>query len=127
MSSTILGRKMMDFQARAQGKDNFTSCSDLLIIFEHFNNKSGKYGEALRIMKQQQHKELLGALLDSDAFEFAHKTGGLPQTRNDAGIMYLREKIFLAYMCKEAKHEKDAHRLAHEIGLAVYEELKNGE
>jgi len=124
MKSTILGRKMMDFEARAQGKDNFTSCDDLSIIFGHFYGNGEKYGEALRILKQQQHSDLLAGLLDTDAFEFAHKTGGLPHTRHDAGIMYLRDPIFVAFLSKELTYEKDGLRLAHEIGLEIYEEFK---
>jgi len=121
MGSTILGRKMMDFEARAQGKDNFTSCRDLSILFEHFYSNDNIYGEALYILKQQQHNELLAALLDTDAFEFAHKTGGLPHARNDAGIMYLSDPVFVAFMSKELEQEKDGLRLAHEIGLEIYE------
>ena len=124
MKSTVLGRKMMDFKARAQGKDNYTNCNDLLVIFEHFLGSSEKYGEALRILRQQQHNGLLAALLDNDAFEFAHKTGGLPNIRHDAGIMYLRDPIFVAFLSKEFTHEKDGLRLAHETGLEIYEEFK---
>ena len=124
MKSTVLGRKMMDFEARAQGKDNYTNCDDLSVIFEHFYRNGEKYGEALRILKQQQHSDLLAGLLDTDAFEFAHKTGGLPRTRHDAGIMYLRDPVLVAFLSKELKHEKDGLRLAHEIGLKIYEEFK---
>ena len=124
MKSTVLGRKMMDFEARAQGKDNFTNCNDLAIIFGHFYSNGEKYGEALRILKQQQHNELLAALLDTDAFEFAHKTGGLPHTRHDAGIMYLSDPVFVAFLSKELTHEKDGLRLAHEIGLEIYESFQ---
>ncbi|MDR2575907.1 MAG: class A beta-lactamase-related serine hydrolase [Treponema sp.] len=71
MASTVLGRKMLDFEAGSQGKDNFICCNDKLILFEHL------------------HENL-------DAFEFAHKTGVLPHTFLDTGIMYLRDPIFVA-------------------------------
>jgi beta-lactamase class A len=113
---------MLDFEARSRGKDNFTSCGDMCKLFEHLHDNSSKYEEALDILKKQIHNNLLSGLLDPDAFEFAHKTGGLPHTLLDTGIMYLREPVFVAYMSKDLKSEKDGYRLAHELGLLIYEE-----
>ena len=123
MHDTVLGRKMMDFEARSRGMDNFTSCLDMLALFDHFFKNTGKYGEALNILKQQQHNGLLAGLLDSDSFEFAHKTGGLKRIRHDIGIMYLRDPIFTAFMSKETE-ETRALNLAHKIGLEVYENFR---
>jgi len=36
--------------------------------------------------------------------------------------MYLGDPIFVAFMSKELKREKDGYRLAHELGLLIYEE-----
>jgi len=122
MASTVLGRKMLDFEARSCGKDNFTSCGDMCKLFEHLHENSGKYEEPLNILKKQIHNNLLSGLLDPDAFGFAHKTGALPHTLLDTGIMYLRDPVFVAFMSKELKREKDGYRLAHELGLLIYEE-----
>jgi beta-lactamase class A len=122
MTSTVLGRKMMDFEARSCGKDNFTSCGDMCKLFGHLHDNSSKYKEVLDILKNQIHNNLLSGLLDPDAFEFAHKTGGLPHTLLDTGIMYLRDPVFVAFMSKELSREKDGYRLAHELGLLIYEE-----
>lgn len=127
LKNTILGRKMMDFEAKKQGKDNFTSCSDMLTVFDRFYRYTDKYEDALYILKQQQINNLLSGVLDTDAFEFAHKTGDLPRTRHDIGIMYLKEPIFIAFMSKELKSENEGHRLAHEIGALIYEYYKNPE
>jgi beta-lactamase class A len=124
MKNTVLGRKMLDFEARSRGNDNFTCCLDMLTLFEHLHENSRKYEEVLRILKQQVHNNLLSGLLDSDAFEFAHKTGGLPHIRHDTGIMYLRDPIFVAFMSNELGKEQDGCRLAHELGLMIYEEYK---
>ncbi len=121
MNNTALRRKMMDLEAKARGEDNFTSCEDMLILFEHICEHPDRYADALHILKQQQCKHLLGGLLDADAFEFAHKTGGLPHTRLDVGVMYLRDPVFVSLMSAQVPHEKDAMRLAHEIGLLIYE------
>jgi beta-lactamase class A len=124
LTSTVLGRKMLDFQARTRGNDNFTCCRDMLTLFEHLHENSDKYKEVLYILKKQVHSNLLSGLLDTDAFEFAHKTGGLPHTLLDTGIMYLRDPVFAAFMSKELKREQDGYRLAHELGLLVYEEYR---
>jgi beta-lactamase class A len=123
MASTVLGRKMLDFEARSRGKDNFTSCNDMLILFERLHENPDKYKEVLRILKKQIHNNLLSGLLNPDAFEFAHKTGALPHTLLDTGIMYLRDPVFVAFMSNELKREKDGYRLAHELGLLICEEL----
>jgi beta-lactamase class A len=122
MANTALGRKMLDFEARSRGKDNFTCCNDMLILFEHLHENQDKYKEILNVLKKQIHNNLLSGLLDPDAFEFAHKTGALPHTLLDTGIMYLRDPIFVAFMSKELKREKDGYRLAHELGLLICEE-----
>jgi len=125
MTSTVLGRKMLDFEARSRGKDNFTSCADMLILFEHLHENPDKYKKILNILKMQIYNNLLSGLLDPDALEFAHKTGALPHTLLDTGIMYLRDPIFAAFMSRELKREKDGYRLAHELGLLIYEEYQD--
>ena len=123
MKNTFLNRKMMDFKARERGIDNYTNCEDMLNLFEHLHDNAGSYEDALHILKQQKMNNLLSGLLDSDSFEFAHKTGALPHTRLDAGIMYLGAPIFIAFMSKELCREKDGQRLAQEIGLLIFEEF----
>lgn len=124
MKDTVLARKMMDFEAKAQGKDNFTSCDDMLILFTRLYDNPDRYGDAIAILKQQQLNSMLAASLDTDAFEFAHKTGGLPYTHHDIGIMYLKDPIFVSFMTKELKEEKDGLSLAHDIGLLIYEAFR---
>ena len=121
MTVTVLRRKMMDFDARARGIDNYTNCRDMLTLFEHLHNSAESYVDVLDILKQQKMKNLLSGLINPDTFEFAHKTGSLPHTLLDTGIMYLKDPVFVAFMTKELKQEQDGYRLAHEIGLLIYE------
>lgn len=124
LRDTVLGRKMMDFEAKKQGRDNFTSCQDMLALFDCFYSCPEQYGDALHILKQQQINNLLSGVLDLDAFEFAHKTGDLPRVRHDIGIMYLREPIFVAFMSQALRTETQGHRLANEIGALIYEHYR---
>ena len=126
LKNTILQRKMLDFETRAKGIDNETNCTDMLILFEHLHKNADKNAESLHILKQQKLNSVLAGLLSSDDYEFAHKTGSLPHTLLDTGIMYLKDPIFVAFMSKNQKKQRDAYRLAHEIGLLIYEEFETG-
>jgi len=123
LKETVLGRKMMDFKARKQGRDNYTSCRDLLKVFEHIHNNPVKYSLALKLLTQQMHNDLLPHLIPREGFEFAHKTGSLEGIRHDAGIMYLRDPVFVALMTKDLKNEADGILLANRIGLLIYNEF----
>jgi len=125
MTSTVLGRKMLDFMARSQGNDNFTNCRDMCVLFEHLHENSDKYKEVLSILKNQVHNNLLSGLVNPDALEFAHKTGSLPNMLHDTGIMYLGDPVFVAFMSKDLKREQDGYRLVHELGLLIYEEYSS--
>ena len=124
LKDTVLDRKMMDFKARDQGKDNFTSCRDMLVIFESIYKNQQKYERALKILKQQIFNELLPRFTIPMEYDFAHKTGSLPGLRHDVGIMYLKDPIFVAYLSKNFKNELETINLANEIGLLVYNEYK---
>jgi len=119
---TVLARKMMDAEARQQGRDNYTSCRDMLILFELIRSET-RYETALSLLKEQQLNDLL-PLRIAENFVFAHKTGGLRGIRCDVGIMYLDVPVFVAFFSKGASRDNDAVRLANEIGLIIFEEYK---
>ena len=124
LKETVLGRIMMDFDARDQGRDNFTSCRDMLLIFNTIHDNPEKYAPALKILKQQILNYLLPHLIYPKDFKFAHKTGGLPSVRNDVGIMYLSVPVFVAFFAKNLKIDIQAVKLANEIGLLIYNEYR---
>jgi len=123
-SATVLGRKMMDAEARKQGRDNFTSCRDMLKIFTYIHQNADRYADALAILKQQQLNDLLPVWTPREEYEFAHKTGELDGIRHDVGIMYLDDPIFVAFYTKELKDEHDGIRLANDLGALVYRQYK---
>lgn len=123
LKETVLGRKMMDFEARKQGRDNYTSCRDMLIMYEHIYNNPEKYKLALKILKQQILNSLLPLMMPGEPV-FAHKTGGLEGIKHDAGILYLGVPVFVCLLTKELKKESEGIKLANEIGLLIYNEYK---
>jgi beta-lactamase class A len=119
LKDTILGRKMMDFEAKLQGKDNFTSCQDMLTIFELLHRNPQQYDTAIQILKEQMLNDLLPTYTDRESYAFAHKTGELPGIRHDVGIMYLDAPIFVAFLSKNLSDEFAGIRLANELGVLI--------
>jgi beta-lactamase class A len=123
LKDTVLGRKLMDFEAKKQGKDNFTSCADMLILFEKMHNNPEQYALALKLLKQQLLNDLLPAYTGFK-FDFAHKTGELGGVRHDVGIMYLDVPVFAAFLTKNLAKDLDGVRLANDIGILLCQEFK---
>ena len=119
MHDTVLARKMMDFEAKMQGRDNLTSCRDLLAIFAHMHSNTEKYATAFKILRQQTLNNLLPGAFAEDTLDFAHKTGGLDGVRHDVGILYRSDPIFVALLTKDLQCEYEGVRLANDIGCLL--------
>jgi beta-lactamase class A len=113
----------MDFEAKMQGRDNFTSAQDMLAIFEMLHNNPEQYAGTLQILKLQMLNDLLPTYTNRESYAFAHKTGELPGVRHDVGIMYLDEPIFVAFLSKNLSDEFAGVRLANELGVLIYNEF----
>ncbi|MEW6217720.1 MAG: serine hydrolase, partial [Candidatus Bipolaricaulota bacterium] len=107
LTQTVLQRKMMDFAARASGRENYMSAADaarllaMLAAGAHRQDDASSGGqearlspdsgkELLAILERQQFNHKLPALLPP--VRCAHKTGELPGLEHDAGIVYLPAK-----------------------------------
>ena len=89
-SDTILRRKMMDFDAIAAGRENFSSVRDLGNFFTRLYNYECVSEEYDKIMidflvKQTDTGCFPAALPDK---QIAHKTGALDGLYDDGGIIY---------------------------------------
>lgn len=89
-TNTILQRKMMDFNAAADGHENFTSARDLGEFFfrlYHHQCVSPKFDDTMiELLKEQTDNEALPAALPN--FIIAHKTGELLGAYHDGGIVF---------------------------------------
>lgn len=93
LHSTVLRRKMMDFEAARTGKENLTSAADLAHLFSGMANGTLRlpieYNELmLDILKRQQVRDKLPFYLPEEVI-IAHKTGTLPGAEHDAGILFV--------------------------------------
>lgn len=91
LTLTRLERKFYDFEARAQGKDNWLAAgemADLLAAVEMRRVVSPAVCEkTLEIMHKQQFVSKIPALLPPDT-RVANKTGSISTASHDAGIIY---------------------------------------
>ena len=89
-SDTVLRRKMMDYDAIAAGRENFSSVRDIGTFFTRLYNYECVGTEYDKIML-----EFLVKQTDTDCFpaalpdkQIAHKTGALDGLYDDGGIIY---------------------------------------
>lgn len=89
---TVLGRKFMDFEAKKQGRDNFTSARDLVNVLERIQARGGRMLDMLSVQKNISKLPAKFPFEDADDLEavIAHKTGELPGREHDAGILFHR-------------------------------------
>ena len=91
MTNTILQRKMLDFNARREGRENYTTAQDVaLFLYKLYNglivNKA--YSRMMiDIMKKQQNKSKMGRYLPLVVL-VANKTGELEGIEHDAGYVF---------------------------------------
>lgn len=94
---TILQRKMMDFDAVAAGRENYTSAADLGHFFVKLYNRSCVTPELddvmLGYLAGQTDTECFPAALPG--VMIAHKTGELGGLYDDGGIIYQEGKPFI--------------------------------
>jgi beta-lactamase class A len=123
--STLLQRKMMDEAAKKQGLDNLTCPLDVLLLLQRVATATGLHHDSslryVDILKRQQCNNKLPALLPSDAV-IAHKTGDLPGTEHDAGILYTPcGPVVVVVMTKNLKDNRDGVRLNSSVGKLVFD------
>jgi beta-lactamase class A len=88
LQATRLERRFMDFAARQQGRDNWTTAGDMADLFFRLCSHSLPGSQdMLKILLHQNDYTLLPAYWGED-LPFAHKTGDLPGVTHDAGILF---------------------------------------
>ncbi len=122
---TTLHRRMMDFEARAAGRDNISSPRDTADMFVRLLRGDlaapPLTAVLLGILKAQQFGDRLPARLPPDTV-VAHKTGSLPGIVNDAGILFLPAgPVVAAVFANDLAADADGRLAIQEIGRAILE------
>lgn len=126
LTDTVLARRMMDFEARGRGADNFTSARDMKKLLEYISRNEEMMETVISILKKQMLNRLIPHLMPEGTVA-AHKTGGLKDVMHDVGIVYLKEPVLFCVFLKGYSNSADAAVLHNKIGKIIYDEFSAGE
>lgn len=127
LTATQLNRKMMDLEAQAAGRENYTSADDVAALLRMVWDKTFVSEEAsmlvLTAMENQTDMAGIRVGLPADVV-FAHKTGSLTIARHDGGIAEGDEPFILVVLCGgNGFYEAGALETMAKIGSVVYADL----
>jgi len=124
MQSTKLERKMMDFEAMKENKNNYTSLEDMLTLMEGLykgeviNKEISKI--AIDIMKNQRDNNMLKRYIIENVV-LANKTGELDDLNTDIGIFYTKvADYFIGITVNHAKSNQEAYEIIGSLSKKVY-------
>ena len=128
LTDTELNRKMMDSEAKAKGLDNYTSPLDvvnLLKLYLDSNRISKPLREEMTGILLRQFCNNFQAHFMPEGFRFAHKTGDLPGTLHDVGVLSppSGQAHFIAVMCDGLDRNEDGLRFLNEAGSVIFSHL----
>ncbi|VBB08987.1 Hypothetical protein LUCI_4273 [Lucifera butyrica] len=127
LTSTVLRRRMMDFEAARTGRENETCATDLALLFELIYTSHGlpdQYGALMvDILKRQQIRDKLPFYLPEETI-LANKTGTLPGVEHDGGILFLPGGPYIiCVLSGDLTFNYQGIQLIARIGKIVYEHL----
>ncbi|WP_026678628.1 serine hydrolase [Fictibacillus gelatini] len=130
-NQTLLARKMMDVTAQKNGKDNWTSAYDIVKFLKEIDQgkllTSKQRTNALKTLRQQQFHSKLPALISESFSEetyVAHKTGELPGTEHDAGIIQANGKrAYIAVLTTDLDNNITGQKAIAQIGKLVFDHI----
>ena len=126
LRNTNIVRKMIDFQERREGIENYTTAEDMAFLLEglyrnDFLNKEISK-QCLFLLGQQKVNDRIPRKLPKDGIVIAHKTGLERHVCHDVGIVFTQKGNFL--ICVLVKHEnkfaKPAKRFISDVALLTY-------
>ena len=123
LKQTVLQRKMMDFAAKASGKDNFTCAKDMSHILELIYTGKAIDNESSKVMLDILLKQQVNGRLDlylPEEVKIAHKTGDLDNLEHDVGIVYLPNADYtICVLTNNLKSNKEGREIIGLISKAV--------
>ena len=112
-SDTVLERRMLDFERRLAGFENYTSISDCMSFLNKLYARQDEepYRQMLEIMKGQQVRTKIPLRLPSGVIS-ANKTGELDNVENDIGIVFTEHDPFAIVILTNGVHNTASMRNA---------------
>ncbi len=125
LRNTNLSRKMMDFQYRKRGVENYTSASDIACLLEKFyycrfiNREVSE--KCLSMLLRQKINDRIPRKLPDDC-SVAHKTGLERNVCHDAGIIFTRQGDFLICVLTKSRFgARPVKEFIANLSLAIFE------
>jgi beta-lactamase class A len=124
LKNTNLSRKMMDFQFRKKGVENYTSAADISSLLEKFYQRkfiSRKVSEkCLAMLLRQKVNDRIPKRLPDDC-PVAHKTGLERNICHDAGIVFTQQGDFLiCVLTKSRSGTRQVKEFISNLALVIY-------
>lgn len=125
LKQTKLNRKMMDFAAINQGKDNLTTPQEIIQCLKIVNEFTEHFGiDGLNIakdmLKHQQYRDKLPALVDKDEIMVFNKTGELSNIEHDCAIFDCQGRIgYSAVLMDRLDDQVTAKQTIRKIGKHI--------
>lgn len=126
LEKTNIARKMMDFEKRKEGKENYTNAGEMAFLLEKIYRKEFINKEVSEkcqeLLEEQKINDRIPRELPKDIISIAHKTGLENHICHDVGIVFTKKGNFL--ICVLVKHEdklaKSAKKLISSIAIDMY-------
>lgn len=128
LSSTLLQRKMMDYQAIKKGRNNYTCNRDMLLLMQMlYKNEfisSHVSNEILGIMLRQRDNSKLTRYI-CDNIKVAHKSGELEGIDHDMGIVYSTDiDYYIGVFINGTSENEYNSKLIGKLSKNVYKYIK---
>ncbi|HEX4205065.1 MAG TPA: serine hydrolase [Ktedonobacteraceae bacterium] len=88
LNATSIERRFMDFMARQQGRDNWTTAGDMARLFALLCTHTVPESERMIAILLRQNDYMLLPGYWGEDLPFAHKTGDLVGVSHDAGLLF---------------------------------------
>jgi beta-lactamase class A len=130
LNHTNIARKMLDFEERKEGVENYTTAQDMSYLLEElyfgrFLNKNIS-DKCLELLGQQKINDRIPRKLPRGTY-VVHKTGLERHVCHDVGIVFTNRGNFI--ICVLARHEnrfaRHAKKFIADVTLLTYNYYKN--
>lgn len=119
--NTILGRMMLDNEAKERGEDNYTTPKDVEKVLDILC----KNEEIVNILKNQGYNNKINIYFTRDErIKFAHKTGELKGIEHDAGRAYFNDEwVDIVVMTKDLVNNGEGIKVNNLLGELILSKL----
>ena len=131
LKNTNIARKMMDFEERKEGVENYTTAQDMAYILKRLYHKDfldeAVSEKCIEILAQQKINDRIPRKIPKNKVIVAHKTGLERHICHDAGIVFTPNGDFIICVLinYEDRFAKPAKKLISEMASLTYNYYQN--